>query len=167
METDLPLERSTAFIQNPLRRPTALTHRKSDTLWRASPAGAGPPGSGASASRQSSPSAELRPPPRRLCAWARRNSDQLGAHVALARVLPRQPPDQATRLGRKRQTTGPATATSAISLKQCPLPAAERPRTDRKAGPSLGREQPAHHSEQGSPTVVYCGRFPPRPRIAS
>src|SRR6266540_2324940 len=32
LETDLPLERSTAFIQNPLRRPTALTHRKSDTL---------------------------------------------------------------------------------------------------------------------------------------
>src|SRR6266511_2577555 len=32
METDLPLERSTAFIQNPLRRPTALTHRKSDSL---------------------------------------------------------------------------------------------------------------------------------------
>src|SRR6266511_4782480 len=32
LETDLPLERSTAFIQNPLRRPTALTHRKSDSL---------------------------------------------------------------------------------------------------------------------------------------
>src|SRR6266542_6241272 len=29
----LQLERSTAFIQNPLRRPTALTHRKSDSLW--------------------------------------------------------------------------------------------------------------------------------------
>ena len=34
METNLQLERSTAFIQNPLRRPTTLTrlHRKSDTL---------------------------------------------------------------------------------------------------------------------------------------
>ena len=32
LETDLPLELSTAFIQNPLRRPTALTHRTSDTL---------------------------------------------------------------------------------------------------------------------------------------
>src|SRR5213078_1291843 len=36
METDLPLELSTALIQNPLRRPTTLTrlHRKSDTLSR-------------------------------------------------------------------------------------------------------------------------------------
>jgi len=32
---------------------------------------------------------------------------------------------------------------------QCPVPAAERLRADRKAGPSLGREQPADRSEQG------------------
>src|SRR6266542_1925081 len=32
LEDRLQLERSTAFIQNPLRRPTALTHRKSDSL---------------------------------------------------------------------------------------------------------------------------------------
>src|SRR6266511_5519008 len=34
LEERLQLERSTAFIQNPLRRPTALTHRKSDSLDR-------------------------------------------------------------------------------------------------------------------------------------
>ena len=32
LEDRLQLERRPAFIQNPLRRPTALTHRKSDTL---------------------------------------------------------------------------------------------------------------------------------------
>jgi hypothetical protein len=64
-------------------------------------------------------------------------------------VLPRQPPDQVARLGRKRRTAGPATAASPTSLKQCPVPAAERLRTDRKAGPSLGREQLAYRSEQG------------------
>jgi hypothetical protein len=74
----------------------------------------------------------------------------LNTNVAPARVLPRQPPDQAARLGRKRRTSGPATATSPTSLKQCPVPAAKRLRTDRKAGPSLGREQAANRSEQGS-----------------
>jgi hypothetical protein len=73
----------------------------------------------------------------------------LDTHVAPARVLPRQPPDQAARLGRKRRTAGPATATSPTSLTQCPVPAAERLRADRKARPSLRREQPAHRSEQG------------------
>jgi hypothetical protein len=57
----------------------AATERLSPaSTWRASPSWAGPPGSGASASWPSSPSAELRSPSSRLCAWARRNSDQLG-----------------------------------------------------------------------------------------
>jgi hypothetical protein len=73
----------------------------------------------------------------------------LDAHIAPARVLPRQPPDQAARLGRKRWATGPATAAAPASLKHCPVPAAKRSRADRKAGPPLGREQPAHRSEQG------------------
>jgi hypothetical protein len=73
----------------------------------------------------------------------------LDTHVAPARVLPRQPLDQVARLGRKRRTAGPAKAASPTSLMQCPVPAAERLRTDRKAGPSLGREQPAYRSEKG------------------
>jgi hypothetical protein len=48
------------------------------STWRACPSWAGPPGSGASASWPLCPSAELRSPSSRLCAWARRNSDQLG-----------------------------------------------------------------------------------------
>jgi hypothetical protein len=86
----------------------------------------------------------------------------LDAHIAPARVLPRQPPDQAARLGRKRRTTGPASATSAASLTQCPVPAAQRLRADRKAGPALGREQPADRSEQGP----VGGRVPRPPPAA-
>jgi hypothetical protein len=74
----------------------------------------------------------------------------LDSHVAPARVLPRHPLDQATRLGRKRGTTRPATASSSASLQQCPVPAAKSLRADRKTGPALGREQPADRSEQGS-----------------
>jgi hypothetical protein len=73
----------------------------------------------------------------------------LDAHIAPARVLSRQPPNQAARLGRRRRTTGPAPAAASASLKQCPVPAAKRSRADRKAGPPLGREQPTHRSEQG------------------
>jgi hypothetical protein len=72
----------------------------------------------------------------------------LDAHVAPARVLPRQPLDQAARLGRKRRTAGPATAASATSLQQRPVPAAKRLRADRKARPPLARKQPARRSEQ-------------------
>jgi hypothetical protein len=84
----------------------------------------------------------------------------LDAHVAPARVLSRQPPDQAARLGRKRRTAGPAPAASPTSLKQRPVPAAERLRADRKAGPALGREQPADRSEQG-PVDGRVRRPPP------
>src|SRR6266511_3820752 len=91
----------------------------------------------------------------------------LDTRVAPARVLPRQPLDQVARLGRKRRTAGPAMAASPTSLMQCPVPAAERLRTDRKAGPSLGREQPAYRCEQGPGRRSCTGRFPPRLRIAS
>lgn len=47
----------------------------------------------------------------------------LDAHVAPARILPRQPRDQTARVGRKRATTGPTTV-FAWSLQQCPVPAA-------------------------------------------
>jgi hypothetical protein len=69
----------------------------------------------------------------------------LDAHVAPPRVLPRQPNDQAARLGSERGTTGPATAASATSLKQRSVPAAKRLWADRKA---RGREQAARRSEQ-------------------
>jgi hypothetical protein len=47
----------------------------------------------------------------------------LDARVAPTRILPRQSRDQAVCVGRKRATTGPATA-SATSLQQRPVPAA-------------------------------------------
>ena len=72
----------------------------------------------------------------------------LDAHIAPARVLPRQPEDQAACLGRKRRTTRPAGAASAFALQQRPVPAAERLRADRKGRPPLGRKQPAHRSKQ-------------------
>jgi hypothetical protein len=87
----------------------------------------------------------------------------LDTHVAPARVLPRQPLDQVARLGRKRRTAGPATATSPTSLKQRSVPAAERLRTDRKAGRSLGREQPAYRSEQGLVDGRVLRPLPPAP----
>jgi hypothetical protein len=46
------------------------------------------------------------------------------------------------------------------------VPAAQRLRADRKAGPSLGREQAAGRSEQASVGAGYRGRFPERLRIA-
>ncbi len=72
----------------------------------------------------------------------------LDAHIAPARVLPRQPNDQAARRGRKRRTTRRAAAPSAIALQQRPVPAAQRLRTDLKARPPLGRKQPARRSKQ-------------------
>ena len=88
------------------------------------------------------------------CDHGRRDVDSelqqlaLDAHIAPARVLPRQPEDQPARLGRKRRTTRPAAAPSAIALQQRPVPAAQRLRTDRKARPPLGRKQPARRSKQ-------------------
>jgi hypothetical protein len=73
----------------------------------------------------------------------------LNSHVAPARVLARQPLDQAARLGRKRGTTRPA-ASSAMSSEQCPVPAPKRLRADCKAGQALGRQQPAGRSKQRS-----------------
>jgi hypothetical protein len=67
----------------------------------------------------------------------------LDAHVAPLGVLPRQPFDQIARLGRKRGTTEPARPLSPVSLQQRSVPAAQRLRADRKAGPPLGREQAA------------------------
>jgi len=74
----------------------------------------------------------------------------LDTHVAPLGVLPRQPLDQTARLGRKRGTTEPARPLSPISLQQRSVPAAQRLRADRKAGPPLGRQQAAGRSEQGS-----------------
>jgi hypothetical protein len=88
----------------------------------------------------------------------------LDAHVAPARVLPRQPSDQAAWLGSERGTTGPRVTASATSLKQRSVPAAKRLRADHKA---LGREQAARRSEQRPIHGVYRGRFPPRLRIAN
>jgi hypothetical protein len=76
-------------------------------------------------------------------------------HVAPARVLSRQPPDQVARLGRKRRTPRPGTA-APTSLTQCPVPAAKRLRADRKAGPPLRREDAAGRCEQG----LVGGRVP-------
>ena len=70
------------------------------------------------------------------------------AHIAPARVLPRQPEDQTACLGRKRRTTRPAAAPSAFALQQGPVPAAERPRADREARPPLGWKQPARRRKQ-------------------
>ncbi len=86
----------------------------------------------------------------------------LDTHVAPAGVLPRQPFDQAARRGRKRGTTGPATAASSASLQQRAVPATKRRRAHRKAGPPLGREQPARGSEQGA-----VGRRVPGPLSSS
>jgi hypothetical protein len=77
----------------------------------------------------------------------------LDAHVAPLGVLPRQPFDQTARLGRKRGTTEPARPLSPVSLQQRSVPAAQRLRADRNAGPPLGREQAAGRSEQGSVRV--------------
>jgi hypothetical protein len=84
----------------------------------------------------------------------------LDAHIAPARVLPGQPEDQAARLGRKRRTTRPATAPSAIALQQRPVPAAKRLRADRRARPPLGRKQPARRSKQ---RPVSCPVLRPAP----
>jgi hypothetical protein len=81
------------------------------------------------------------------------------AHVAPPWILPRQPSDQAARLGGERGTTGSATAASATSLKQRSVPAAKRLRADRKAGPPLVREQAARRSKQRP-----VGGRVPRPR---
>jgi hypothetical protein len=89
----------------------------------------------------------------------------LDTHVAPARVLPRQPPDQATRLGRKRRTTGPATATSP--------PPSSSARCQRRSVCGLTAKQ--DHRSGGSSrltaaskarsAVVYWGRFrPPKDR---
>jgi hypothetical protein len=86
----------------------------------------------------------------------------LDAHIAPARVLPRQPEDQAARLGRKRRTTRPAAAPSAIALQQRPVPAAQRLRADRKARPPPGRKQPAHRGKQRT----VSGRVPRPPPSA-
>src|SRR6266545_4295761 len=72
----------------------------------------------------------------------------LDAHIAPARVLPRDPEDHAACLGRKRRTTRPAAASSAFALQQRPVPAAERLRADRKARPPLAWKQPAHRGKQ-------------------
>src|SRR6266508_98153 len=73
----------------------------------------------------------------------------LDAHVAPARVLARQPRDQAARLGRKWRTTRPTAATSA-SRAQRPVPAVKRLRANRKAGQALVWEQTAGRCEQGA-----------------
>jgi hypothetical protein len=72
----------------------------------------------------------------------------LDAHIAPARVLPRQPNDQAARRGRKRRTTRRAGAPAAIALQQRPVPAAQRLRAGRKARPALERKQPTRRSKQ-------------------
>ncbi len=95
-------------------------------------------------------------PPRsawRRCPRARRTLDP---HIAPPRVLPGQPLDQATRFGRERRTTRSGTAPSPLSL-QRPVPVAKRLRAHRKAGPPLGRKQPAHRSEQGSVVATRTG----------
>jgi hypothetical protein len=74
----------------------------------------------------------------------------LDAHVAPARVLPRQPRDQAARLGRKRRTTRRTAAATSASREQRPVPAAKRLRANRKAGPALGWEQTAGRCKQGA-----------------
>jgi hypothetical protein len=86
----------------------------------------------------------------------------LDALIAPARILSRQPLDKAARLGRKRRTTRPARGTSATSPQQCPVPAAKRLWTHRKAGPPLLREQPTGRSEQGA-----VGGRVPRPLPSS
>src|SRR6266498_3760175 len=91
----------------------------------------------------------------------------LDAHVAPPRVLPRQPSDQATRLGSERGTTGPATATSATSRKQRSVPAAERLRADAKQDQRSGGSRRLAAASNARSAVVYRGRFPPRLRIAS
>ena len=87
----------------------------------------------------------------------------LDAHIAPPRVLTRQPPDQAARLSAKRGTARPAAAASSTSLKQSSMAAAKRLRADRKAGPPLSREQPAHRSEQ-RPVGGRVARPPPSTR---
>jgi hypothetical protein len=74
----------------------------------------------------------------------------LDAHIAPARILSGKPRDQAARRGRKGRTTKPARAASATSLQQCPVPAAKRRWTHRKAGPPLSREHPTGRSERGA-----------------
>src|SRR6266508_701433 len=91
----------------------------------------------------------------------------LDTHVAPARGLSRQPPDQAARRGRKRRTAGPATATSPTSLKQCPVPAASVCGLTAKQDHRSGGSSRLTAASKARSTVVYCGRFPPRLRIAS
>jgi hypothetical protein len=87
----------------------------------------------------------------------------LDAHVAPPRVLPRQPSDQAARLGSERRTTGPATAAAATSLKQRSVPGAKRLRAHRKAGPACAGKQPAHRSEQRPVGGRVARPFPSAP----
>jgi len=91
----------------------------------------------------------------------------LDTYVAPARVLPRQPFDQAACLGRKRGTTGPRAAAS-------PTPCSSA-RCQRRSVSGLTAKQ--DHRSRGSSRLaaaskarsaaVYRGRFPPRLRIAS
>ncbi len=75
----------------------------------------------------------------------------LDTHVAPAWILSRQPLNQTAHLGRKRGTTGPATVPAPIPVPQRPVPAPQRLRIERKAGPPpLGWKQPAGRGEQGS-----------------
>src|SRR6266508_657271 len=90
----------------------------------------------------------------------------LDAHVAPARVLARQPRDQAARLGRKWRTTRPTAATSA-SRAQRPVPAVKRLRANRKQDKRSSGSRRLAAASRARSTVVYRGRFPPRPRIAS
>ena len=61
-------------------------------------------------------------------------------------VLPPQTHNQAARLGSKRRTTLPTLALP--PAQQRPVPAAQRPRTHRKARPALGRQQTARSRPQ-------------------
>jgi hypothetical protein len=87
----------------------------------------------------------------------------LERHIAAARVLSHQPSDQVARLGRTRRAAGPAPAAAPTSLKECPVPAAERPRADRTAGRSPGREQAANRSQQGPVDGRVPGPLPAAP----
>jgi len=71
------------------------------------------------------------------------------------------------RLGRKRGTTGPGTATSPTSLQQRPVPAAKRLRAHAKQDHRSGGSRPLTAASKARSAVAYRGRFPPRLRIAS
>src|SRR5262249_23544483 len=88
----------------------------------------------------------------------------LDAHIAPARVLPRQPNDQSARRRRKRRTTRRAAAPSAIAPQKRPVPAAQRPRADRKARPALERKQPTRRSKQRTVSDRVPRPPPPAPQ---